>query len=452
MRCILRPVLLAAVAWCSTALATVTSGQGLTAFTQVRLIDGRGGAVATAMTVVVRGDTIATIGPSATTRVPQGATIINGRGRTLMPGLADMHVHLLGGWDGEHSDLLGYAGFLDALLYAGVTTVHDLGNVLPYVQQLKRETRSGQLRGPRMYIVGALVDGANPAWPPVSYSLSAAERAPSVVRQMKEGDADIIKAYKGLNETLLTALVRAAAAESLRVIADLGFANGSEMGIRAGISAYAHVGTSPMPDSTIAHMKANGVSTISTLAVDEAFSERRLADLAFLRDPLVANVMPSAFVTALTAYARREPTPGDISRRRRYAADFENAKANVRRLHEAGVPIIAGTDAPYPGVYYGEGLAPRTRVAGRGGIIAARSHPQRDNECRRIRARQFVGRRRDGPSRRPSPRGRSSRRSDRGHTTRRRRDAGRARVASEQTDDCNITLIALSSERCPAID
>jgi imidazolonepropionase-like amidohydrolase len=176
------------------------------------------------------------------------------------------------------------------------------------------------------------------------------------VKQMKAGGADNIKGYVGLTEPLLTGLARAAAAESLRVIADLGFANGSDMGVRAGIVAYAHAGTRPMADSTIAAMKAGGLSNISTLAVLESFSERRLANLGFLQNALLADVMPPWFVTELTAHARRAVTPMDTLRRRRFATSLENAMTNIRRLHQAGVPIIAGTDSPYPGVYFGEGL------------------------------------------------------------------------------------------------
>jgi imidazolonepropionase-like amidohydrolase len=330
--------------------------QGVTAFTNVTLIDGRGGPVMPDVTVIVRGSTIESVGPTAGSVVPKGAVVVNGRGKVLMPGLADMHVHLTGGWDGERSDFLGFAGYLDALLYAGVTTVHDLGNVLPYVQQLKQEIAAGRLRGPRLFVVGSLVDGPRPIWPPLSFSLTTVEQAPGIVRAMKAGGADNIKAYIGLTEPLIAGLVRAAAAESLRVIADLGFANGSDLGIRAGISAYAHAGTRLMADSTIAAMKAHGMSNMSTLAVLESFSERRLADLTFLRDPLLSGTMPPWFVTELTAHARRAVTPMDTLRRRRFATALDNAMTNIRKLHAAGVPIIAGTDSPYPGVYFGEGL------------------------------------------------------------------------------------------------
>jgi imidazolonepropionase-like amidohydrolase len=351
----MRSVVLAVAALITVAPSRATAQRAI-AFVNVALLDGRAGPVSPDVTVIVRGATIVSVSPSASAVIPTGASVIQARGKVLMPGLADMHVHLTGGWDGERPDMLGFAGYLDALLYAGVTTVHDLGNVLPYVQQLKQEINAGRLRGPRLFIVGGLVDGPRPIWPPLSFSLTAVEQAPTIVKQMKAGGADNIKGYVGLTEPLLAGLARAAAAESLRVIADLGFANGSDMGVRAGIVAYAHAGTRPMADSTIAAMKAGGLSNISTLAVLESFSERRLANLSFLQNSLLADVMPPWFVTELAAHARRAVTPMDTLRRRRFATSLENAMTNIRRLHQAGVPIIAGTDSPYPGVYFGEGL------------------------------------------------------------------------------------------------
>ena len=338
------------------ACATRLHAQSVTAFIGATVIDGRGGPPLTDATVVVRGSLIEAVGPAASTPVPKGATVVVARGKVLMPGLADMHAHLTGGWDGERSDLLGFPRYLNALLYAGVTTVHDMGNALPYVQQLKQETAAGRLVGPRIYMVGALVDGTDPVWAPISFSLASVEQAPGIVKQMKRSGADAIKAYVGLSERQLGALVRAAAAESLRVVADLGAANGSEWGVRAGIAAYAHAGTSPMSDATVAAMKALGVMNISTLAVLESFAGTRLADPRFLDDSLLARSMPPVFAEELRAYARRPRGAADSVVASRFASLVTVAKANLRKLHLAGVPIVAGTDSPYPGVFFGEGL------------------------------------------------------------------------------------------------
>lgn len=252
--------------------------------------------------------------------------------------------------------MLGYARYLNALLYAGVTTVHDMGNSLPYVQQLKQETSAGRIAGPRIFMVGGLVDGADPLWPPISFALVSTDQAPGIVGQMKRSGADAIKAYIGLSEKLLTALVRAAAADSLRVVADLGANNGSDWGIRAGISAYAHAPTSAISDATISTMKSRGVMNITTLAVFESFARRRLRDLRFLDEPLLARSMPPQFVQELRAAAQQPMSASENAIAARYADLLTTAMTNIRRLHAAGVPIVAGTDSPYPGVFFGEGL------------------------------------------------------------------------------------------------
>jgi imidazolonepropionase-like amidohydrolase len=129
------------------------------AIVHARIIDGRGGPVIPDGTVLLRGTRIEAVGAGSGIKVSSHAQLIDATGKTVMPGLADMHVHLVGGWDGETTDILGYQRYLNALLYAGVTTVLDTGNVQPYILQLRQEIKSGHLLGPRIYCAGALIDG-----------------------------------------------------------------------------------------------------------------------------------------------------------------------------------------------------------------------------------------------------------------------------------------------------
>ena len=85
-----------------------------------RMIDGLGGPPVEDAAVILQGNQIAYAGPASGAKVPQGAQMIDAKGKTLMPGLADMHVHLTGGWDGIGTDLLGYQRYLNALLYSGI--------------------------------------------------------------------------------------------------------------------------------------------------------------------------------------------------------------------------------------------------------------------------------------------------------------------------------------------
>jgi imidazolonepropionase-like amidohydrolase len=154
----------------------------------------------------------------------------------------------------------------------------------------------------------------------------------------------------------LGALVRAAAAESLRVFVDVGGRNGTASTARLGIAAFAHLGTTPITDETVAIMRDRHVASITTLAVYESFARRRFADLTFLQQPLLKSTMPPRFVAELTTFATRAQTGQDRAATRGADHALHVAMANAKRLWDAGVLLAAGTDSPYPGDYYGEGL------------------------------------------------------------------------------------------------
>src|SRR5260370_42461926 len=98
------------------------------AIVDARIIDGVGGQPTEDGAVILRGGKIEYAGPSGAAGIPRDAQIIDGKGKSVMPGLADMHVHLQGGWDGISIDLLGYQRYLNAMLYSRITTPMDPGN------------------------------------------------------------------------------------------------------------------------------------------------------------------------------------------------------------------------------------------------------------------------------------------------------------------------------------
>jgi imidazolonepropionase-like amidohydrolase len=330
--------------------------QGVLAFRHARLVDGAGGAVIADATVVIRGDRIVAAGPASAVSVPAGARVIEARGRTLIPGLADLHVHLTGGWDGETTDLLGFPRYLNALLYAGVTTVLDVGNVLPYVQQMRQEIAAGRLAGPRLYMAGALVDGPTPFWPPISYAVSSPSQIPVYVKQLRSAGVDVVKGYGGLTTEQLGQLADAARQESLRLVVDAHARNGTAEVAKAGIAAFAHLGTVPVSDETVAIMQERGVANITTLAVYESFARRRFADTSFISQPLLAGSMPPLFREELAAFATKPQSARAAELTKASEARLRTAMANAKRLFDAGVLLTTGTDSPYPGDFYGEGL------------------------------------------------------------------------------------------------
>ena len=331
------------------AMAGVSASAQSLAFTNVRIVDGNGRAPVELGTIVIEGRKIVAVGPTSNISIPHGARTIDEGGRTALPGLADMHVHLTGGWDGVSADMLGYHRYMNALLYAGVTTVLDTGNVESYVLQLRAETAAGRLLGPRIYCVGPLVDGPDPFWPELSRAIVSQDQIPGVVQQLAAEKVDLIKLYAGLSDLEVQAISNEAKKYKLRTILDAHSRNGSTDLMQEGIAGYAHLPTHKLSDEAIDTARANHVFFISTLSVIEAFSRRRFKDLSFLDHSLIVDTTPSFALNGLRKLGNEEVNKHSL-------AALLDGESNVKRLMNAGILIAAGTDAPYPGDFQGEGI------------------------------------------------------------------------------------------------
>jgi len=113
-----------------------------------RVVDGTGRAPLEAATVLIEGDKVVGIGPSATTQITPDATRIDGRGKFVIPGLVDMHVHVYTP-DKWHPEFF---------LAAGVTTVLDLGGQLHDVAAYREAVDSGDTPGPRILFTGPMLE------------------------------------------------------------------------------------------------------------------------------------------------------------------------------------------------------------------------------------------------------------------------------------------------------
>ncbi|HEY3314667.1 MAG TPA: amidohydrolase family protein [Bacillota bacterium] len=322
-----------------------------------KLIDGTGAPPVPDGVVLISDGLIEAAGPRARVGLPAGYRVVDCARKGVLPGLADMHVHLCGGWDGESSEMLGFQRYLNAFLYAGVTTVFDVGNVFPFIIQVRREIEAGRIPGPRVHTVGPLLDGPDPFWFPLSRVITSVAQIPSVVAQLKAAGVDALKAYSQLSPVHLQALVREGASHGLPVILDAWYSNGSyDLMKSTGIAAWGHLDSfEPMTEREIEYMRTMKIGQLTTLTVFEAFSRRRLRDLAFLKEPIIADTTPPYVFEELRAYAARaiaDPSAGQSAAVGRLEVGLKNAKA----LHDAGVLLVAGTDAPYPGDFQGEGL------------------------------------------------------------------------------------------------
>ena len=320
------------------------------------IIDGRGNPPVEDGVVVVVGDRIEAAGVSGAVQVPEGAVMIDAGGGAVIPGLADMHVHLVGGWDGESPDMLGFRRYLNALLYSGVTSVLDVGNVLPYIQQIRAEVDAGRIEGPRIHMVGPLIDGPRPIWPPLSYPSVDAAVLRRSVGQLADAGVDALKGYVGLDESMVDSLVTMAAEHALPVIVDLGPTSAVASAVRSGVDALAHAPSGDWSEADIVNMLERATASISTLAVFESFAGRRLADPSFLEHPLIAATSPPWFLDDLRARVARPLSSDQQAMAERMGERLAAAMVNIKNMHDSGVLIVAGTDAPYPGVFQGEGI------------------------------------------------------------------------------------------------
>ena len=167
------------------------------AFTNVSVVDVERGQLLPRHTVIVRNGRVEAVGPNAVVRVPAGAEIVEGGGRFLAPGFADMHVHLY-----AEGDLLTYVA-------NGVTTVRNMAGDSTHLA-FRRRIAAGGLIGPRIVTAGPVVEAAPLSHPDNVMLADPAAARREVARQRAEG-YDFIKVYNQLAPEVYAAVTAAAA-------------------------------------------------------------------------------------------------------------------------------------------------------------------------------------------------------------------------------------------------
>jgi len=156
------------------------------------------------MTVVVDGERVARVVPAGSGRAARNAEIVDGRGKFLIPGLWDMHVHI-------------QAAPRELKLYVanGVLGVRDMGSVAGDIFHWREYVRDRQVMGPRIVACGPIIDGPSPTNPPISVSVKDADDARRTARDLKARGADCLKVHDGVPAAAYEAL--AAEAKTLRL-------------------------------------------------------------------------------------------------------------------------------------------------------------------------------------------------------------------------------------------
>ena len=330
------------------------------------LIDGTGNAPLRNSVVLIRGDRIEKIGTTESLPVPRDYETISAEGLTVLPGLWDLHVHLM------------YAGHPDArywfdtytpqferviipasaeqMLMAGVTTVRDLAAPLQPIVAVKKRIASGDIPGPTMYVAGpALTKGANPN-AVQTWNVSGAADAKAKTRQLIDGGVDWIKIINAeqLSPEEMKAIVDEAHVGGRKVAAHAFSEAEIRQGLLAGVDDFQHVRTqTPEYPPDIVAMIRDRVRTGPPLywtVTAGGNGQLNAAYLAshpeFLDDPANFIGLPQAIVDdvrkGIAARTQAAPRRGNPAQ----SQDEINAivKRKVAQIRDLGVQIVFGTD------------------------------------------------------------------------------------------------------------
>jgi imidazolonepropionase-like amidohydrolase len=199
---------------------------GAFAITGALVVTMAGGVLAN-QTVVVKGDRITALGATGQVEVPAGATVIDAAGKWVMPGLADMHVHL---WNKDD---------LTLFLAAGVTTVRNMSGA-PRHLAWRSQIAAGAWIGPTIVTAGPIIDGDPPVWPD-SAVLDDPGDAEKIVAEQKAAGYDFLKPYTLLSLDAYQALAAAGKRHGMPLEGHVPFAVGLSAAIAAGQRSIEHL-------------------------------------------------------------------------------------------------------------------------------------------------------------------------------------------------------------------
>lgn len=368
---------------------TAPADPGTTAFVGVTVIPMTSpGLVLPDQTVIVRGGRIAEVGPRSGIAVPAGAQRIDGTGRFLIPGLADLHVHL------EYFD---DPEILRLFLEHGVTTVRNMDG-RPYLLEWRDRIAAGELAGPAIVTAGPLLDGDPPLRDDNTVVRDTAEAARIVAGQHAAG-YDFIKVYTNLSPETWTAILAAARERGMPVAGHVPRGVSVEQALEAGMASIEHLDgyddlieadDSPfrsrwhwskrylaMPaDAAKMRSAAERTAAAGVWSVPTLVEKEKLAPLAemsgWLARPEIQR-LPRQFRDAW------DPAGWDPQRRgaveRMDAEDFallargrRQRLALVKALSDAGAGLLVGSDTPNPFVVPGFAVLEEIRLFGEAGL------------------------------------------------------------------------------------
>src|SRR5688500_17633389 len=324
--------------------------------------------------VVVREGRISAIGPSASVRTPAGATIIDGTGKFLIPGLFEMHAHMS----------KSRASAFPLYVYHGVTTIRDQGSEHAEVLRWRREIRAGTRVGPRMLIAGPYLESLRNIErmrrdPPESrvepferarIPVGSPAEARRVIDSLARLELDHFKIRTVQDRQTHLALAEAAHARGKRLVGHVVTASPAEF-LEAGQGGAEHgfpfaFDSLPLNERMAfwRQVAARDVGVVPTMVVVTESVLRPVEYFRALVDDTTGGVHPlRPYLSAFTILDWREQVEEVTPQRR---ALFERlwpiGLKHLREMREAGVRLMAGSDVAVLNIFPGASLHEELRL------------------------------------------------------------------------------------------
>lgn len=331
-----------------------------TVFVGVNVISMDGDRVLEDYSVIIKDARIVGIGPRDSTSLSAEATLIDGTGKYLIPGLADMHVHLM---NQEFVSALlktddpiqPIENMLYLYLANGVTTVRVMAGY-PELLTLRDAIARGDVLGPRLIVTTPMFDGKKPIWPaPLSLPISNAETARRAVQKAKADGYDMIKVYTFLGRDAYDAVIEEAKKVNLKVVGHVPIAVGQKHALESGQDEITHVEeywrfTRDYSDEVVARFTEvtakSGVWFSPTLTTyrDQMSDGETVMNRPENRylDPLILEFWATRTLGANLS----EKAKARMEKQAQILASF--MERLVKSMYTAGVPLMTGTDALNP--------------------------------------------------------------------------------------------------------
>lgn len=331
------------------------------------LIDGFGGKPIHNSVILIEGDRIKAVGHQGNLQVPAGAEIISTEGMSVMPGLWDMHVHLMINghsdythWDSTYLPLLAdviMPSSAHQLLLAGVTSARDLGAPLEASISVRDRINRGEIPGPTMYMSGPFLQHKPyPGTEAFRWGVNGVTDARAKVKKLADAGVDCIKLIDQDEMTMdeMKAIVDEAHKHGLTVVAHAHRPEEIRRGMLAGVDCFEHTGLSSAPEypeDVMAMIKERTAQMnlgplYWTPTVEGLYNYEYMRDNPEkldndcwhlgLPDSIIADIKQSIRYPGRLGYFQLTPIRKPTLERK------------VKQLREAGVVLLTGTDSGIP--------------------------------------------------------------------------------------------------------